>query len=104
MQDKKSVTLFLAGWQKRMLKDYLSVSAFKARAVDKLTKVKISIIDRKQWVMYRQPIEAIKAGEWNLYLTDEQINIITAKTGLRAKISALNVSPEMLKAGAIAFA
>jgi hypothetical protein len=100
---KETITLYLAGWQKRMIKDFISVSSFKANSVARATKIKIAVIDRKQWVMYRQPIDAIKAGEWNLYLTDEQINIVMEKTGLGVKLSALNVSPEMLKSGAIAF-
>jgi hypothetical protein len=102
-KENLKVTLYLAGWQKRMIKDFIGVSEIKVRNIEKLTKIIISIIDKKQWVMYRQPIEAIKAREWNLYLTDEQINIVAANTGLRTKISALNVSPEMVKSGAIVF-
>jgi hypothetical protein len=99
----KTVTLFLASWQKRMIMDCMSGSGLKLKAVDKLTRVTIAIIDRRQWVMYRQPVDAIKAGDWNLYLTDEQIAIVAAKAGIRAKIAALNVSQEMLRSGAIAF-
>jgi hypothetical protein len=97
---KETITLYLAGWQKRMIKDFIS---FKANSIARATKIKIAIIDRKQWVMYRQPIDAIKTGEWNLYLTDEQINIVMEKTRLDVKLSALNVSPAMLKSGAIVF-
>jgi hypothetical protein len=94
--NRGTVTLYLAEWQKRMIRDCIRVSS-------KVSKVKVAIIDRRQWVMYRQPVEAIKVGAWNLYLTDEQIKIVMEKAGLRAQVAALNVSPEMLKSGAIVF-
>lgn len=101
--DKQTVTLYLAGWQKRMIKDFMSVSALRVKAISRLTRVKVSILDKKQWVMYRQPVDAIKVGEWSLYLTDEQINMVTDVAGIRANFSALNISPEMVKSGAIVF-
>jgi hypothetical protein len=101
-ETKKTITLYLAGWQKRMIKDCMDLSDFKIESINKLTKLKISILDRKQWVMYKQPPEYMKTGEWNLYLTDEQIHHVTEVFGLKANISALNVSPEMVKSGAFA--
>lgn len=98
----QTITLYLAGWQKRMVKDYMSAAPYKATALARVTKVQISVIDKRQWVMYRQPYDVIKQGQWNLYLTDEQISVVAEKTGI-AKIAALNVSPEMVKSGAIAF-
>ncbi len=100
---ENTVTLYLTSWQKRMIQDFMPLKTMRISSIDKLTKVKVSIIDRKQWVMYRQPIDAIKAGQWNLYLTDEQINMVTQMTGMRAKFSALNVSPEMVASGALVF-
>ena len=99
--NEKSVTLYLTSWQIRMIRDFMP--AMKVSAIDRMTKMKISIIDKKQWVMYRQPVEAFKAGQWNLYLTDEQINMVTHMTGMRVKFAALNVSPEMVESGAIVF-
>ena len=99
--NEKSVTLYLTSWQIRMIRDFMP--AMKVSALDRMTKVKVSIIDKKQWVMYRQPFDAFKAGQWNLYLTDEQINMVTQMTGMRVKFSALNVSPEMVESGALVF-
>ena len=100
MPERKEITLYLAGWQKRMLKDYLKTDL----SIEKINKIKISIIDRKQWVMYRQPVLiGAHAGAWNLYLTDEQIVRVTEELGFKTKISALVVSPEMLEKGVIAF-
>jgi hypothetical protein len=98
-----SVTLYLTAWQKRMIKDCASAKDLKVSSIDRLIKVKVAFIDKKQWVMYRQPVEAFKAGQWNLYLTDEQIHLVADATGMRAKFSALNVSPELVNTGAIAF-
>ena len=95
---KKSVTLYLAGWQKRMIMDFTGISAKK-----RLTRIVVARIPKKEWVMYRQPFEVMKAGQWNLYLTDEQIRIVRDKLGVRAKVSALNISPKLLKSGEIAF-
>ena len=97
----KMVTLYLAEWQRRMLKDNVKAANLKSITLSKITKVGISIIDRKQWVMYRQPIDKIKG--WNLYLTDEQIKIVKEKTGLRTGLSALYISPELLSSGAVVF-
>lgn len=96
MVDRKVITLYLAGWQKRMLMDF--VKGYKPS-----NKIVISLEDIKQWVMYIQPPELIVKGSWNLYLTDEQIVKVTEVLGLKTKIAALNVSPEMLKSKAITF-
>lgn len=95
---KESVSLYLAGWQKRMIMDYMGVSTKK-----RLNRIVIGKIPKKDWVMYRQPMDFISKKEWNLYLTDEQIRIVRERLGVRAKISALNISPKMLESGAIAF-
>ena len=100
---EKAVTLYLTSWQKRMLKDFMSASALGVRSIDRVNWVKIKITDRRTWVMYRQPVQAIKEGAWNMYLTDEQIATIIGDAGLRAKIAALNVAPDMLESGALKF-
>jgi hypothetical protein len=97
--EQKSVTLYLAGWPKRMAADYV-----KGLSAEKVNKIMISIIDKKYWVMYRVPVwESAKNGEWVLYLTDEQISHVSEALGIKTKISAFNISPEMLKAGTVAF-
>jgi len=86
-----------------MIKDFMPAKVLKVRAVEKLSKVNVAIFDKKQWVMYRQPFEAIKTGQWNLYLSDEQIRQVAELTGIRVKFSALNVSPELVQSGQLAF-
>jgi hypothetical protein len=98
MPEEKKVVLYLAGWQKRMLRDYVKGAA-------RMTRVEFNPkIPKKEWVMYRQPVlDAVKKGAWNLYLTDEQILHVTEALGLDVKISALSVTPEAIESGAIAF-
>jgi hypothetical protein len=95
---KKTITLYLAGWQKRMIKDYMGGHKIE------VNKVRVINIPTKEWVMYRVvTFEHAQAGTWNLHLTDEQITHVMETMNLKAPISALNVSPAMLKSGAIAF-
>jgi hypothetical protein len=95
-----TITLSLVTWQKQMIKDHM-----RRLAPAKVSVVQIPKIDKKQWVMYRQPEPAALAkGSWNLYLTDSQINKVGVRLGAGVKISALRISPEMVKSGAIVFA
>ncbi len=98
MRKEKAITLYLAGWQKRMIRDHVKVSA-------RITRLKFDPkIPKKEWVMYRQPVlDSVKQGAWNLYLTDEQILHVTEALGVNAKISALNVTPEVLESGVVVF-
>lgn len=98
MATRKSVTLYLAGWQKRMIMDYME---FKTKK--RFSKIVVAKIPDKTWVMYRQPMEIISKYNWNLYLTDEQINIVRERLGVKAKISALNISEKLIESGRIAF-
>jgi hypothetical protein len=97
----ETVTLYLAGWQKRMLKDFMPASLFKVKNIARVTKVAVAVIDKRQWVMYRQPMDGIR-GSFNLYLTDEQIAIVGDRAGVQ-KLSALNISPDMVASGAVTF-
>lgn len=100
MPDIKPITLKLTEWQKRMIRDHV-VSLRRKPELDKIT---ISVIDKKQWVMYRQPNPlAVSAGAWNLYLTDAQIKVVARATGADLRISALTLSPEMLSSKAVVF-
>lgn len=101
MPETKSITLYLAGWQKRMIMDHVKLE----RGIEKVSKIKIlGKLSKKEWVMYRQPaFEHINQTAWNLYLTDEQINHASEALGIKTKISALNMSKEVLESGAITF-
>jgi len=96
MVERAVITLYLANWQKRMIMDYV-------KDLKPFNKIKVSIEDKKKWVMYIQPPELVVKGSWNLYLTDEQIVKVTEVLGLKTKIAALNISPEVLKSKAVAF-
>lgn len=100
MSEGKAITLSLASWQQRMIRDYMK----SALSIEEIGKVTIRVIDKKQWVMYRQPEPAaIAKGAWNLYLTDQQVTKVAAALGAEMRISALRISPEMVKSGAIVF-
>ncbi len=98
MAERKAViTLSLAAWQKRTIQDHIKgVNALE------ISKLKISVIDQRQWVMYRQPTAGdLAKGAWNLYLTDAQIKAVGAKLGAGVNISALKLSADMVKSGAV---
>jgi hypothetical protein len=104
MSEKKAVTLYLAEWQKRMVMDYMK------DVRQNITKIQISeISDGEIIVAYMvpdppdPPVAIAKTGAWNLYLTDEHISQVAEVMGIKTKISALNITPEMLKSGVIAF-
>lgn len=100
MVEQKPITLTLTSWQQRMIKDHIQST----RRAPVLSKVKINFMDKKQWVMYRQPpVDALRAGAFNLYLTDTQIAKVSKALGVDAKVSALTISPDMIKSGALAF-
>jgi hypothetical protein len=98
MSEEKAVTLYLAGWQKRMVMDHVK------DIPQNITKIRISKLPPGIIVLYMvlTPEKAGK-GAWNLYLTDEQINQVAEVMGGKPKISALNITPEMLESKTIIF-
>jgi hypothetical protein len=100
MSEEKAITLYLAGWQKRMVKDYLK----SAEQIKDHNKIKINKLEGQNVRPYMAlDPDSVKNNEWSLYLTDEQINYVTGVLGIKTQISALNISQEMLKSGAIVF-
>lgn len=100
MPNEKVITLYLTSWQKRMVMDFVKSPL----RIANFRKLRISVIDKRQWVMYRQPVfDSVKAGAWNLYLTDEQISQVAEVTGIKTKIAAINISPKLLESKAVAF-
>ncbi|NTU93727.1 MAG: hypothetical protein HGB29_10215 [Chlorobiaceae bacterium] len=97
MSAEQTITLYLTGWQKRMIQDHIKL--------DKpISKLKLGKIPKKEWVMYRVPVfDAIKKGAWLLYLSDEQISHVTETLGVRTKISALNITAESIESKVIGF-
>ncbi len=90
------LTLYLTDWQIRMLRDYVKLP-FRPRV---FTQMQVKY-DPDYWLhirTYRVPIfDAVKAGEFNLYLTTEQIRQVAEVGGLKAKFSALAISPAMFE-------
>jgi hypothetical protein len=101
MSEEKAVTLYLSGWQKRMVMDYVE------GVKQDITKIQISkISDGGVIVAYMAPPPpptGTAKGAWNLYLTDEHINQVAEMMGIKTKISALNITPEMLESKAVVF-
>jgi hypothetical protein len=103
MIERKAITLTLVGWQKRMVKDHMRGVKI-AVPIEEVRKVTIPVIDKRHWVTYRVPMpDDVLKGAWNLYLTDAQISRVATALGAGVQISALRVSPEMVKSGAIVF-
>ncbi len=97
MAADKFLTIYLSGWQKRMVLDHVKLPKT-------ITKIKLGKIPTKEWVMYRVPIfEDIKQGAWLLYLTDEQIPHLAENLGVKAKVSALTITPAMIESKAVVF-
>jgi hypothetical protein len=118
MSEEKTVTLYLSGWQKRMIKDHMpstmSIGEKKKLKkdliespipIEKIYKIKLKgRIPKQEWRMYIPVNPALaQKGTWALYLTDEQINLVKEELNIKADISALNISPAMLESGTIAF-
>lgn len=94
---KKPITMHLTNWQKQMLQNFMNTP-------DRQTGIKVTIVNPQQWFLHLDSIPAqLQAGEFNLFLTDLQINHVTEAMGPRIKISAHGVLPEMVESGAIVF-
>jgi hypothetical protein len=93
---KAPFTLFLAPWQIRMAGDFLR---FK-----KITRVTLRPGVIICPASYKIPPEGLSRRDWVLYLTDEQLTIVKERLGLKTLISGINVTPQLIKNGAITFA
>lgn len=90
------VTLFLATWQIRMVNDHLKINT------KKINRVVISkLLDIRQSKKY--VVQPDITENWLLYLTDEQIALVTEEFKLKTSIAALNITKESLDAGDIEF-
>jgi hypothetical protein len=99
---QQKLELYLAPWQKRMMKDFMSSASFK-KPFAKITKLVIFNPKRPCLVSYKIPNLGMRRGDWIIYLTDEQMKIVQEKIGLRTPISSINISPDFLKNGTISF-
>jgi len=100
----QQITLFLASWQKRLLKDFLPKDYLKRLRIDKIDRMIIWNPKRQCLNSYKIAAVGIRWEDWLMYLTDEQMNIVRDKLGLRVPISSINVTAEALKSRMIRFA
>lgn len=103
IKKEKMLNLYLAPWQKRMMKDFMGKSSYRGKPIKDIKKVVIKPIVGKCPMSYKIPIDGIRRDDWVLYLTDEQMVIIGEFLGSRIPISSINVSSESIKAGDIVF-
>lgn len=98
-----ALTLYLSSWQKRMMKDFTIGPSSKGPSIRKYTKVIIRNPIGTCLASYKIPIDGMRKGDWVMYLTDEQISMVSEELKLRAPISAINITQESMKSGIIAF-
>ena len=104
MDSELKITLFLAPWQKRMMKDFMSREQLKKIKFSRVTQMRLRNFDIRCPMSYKIPAEGIRRGDWIIYLTDEQINIFRSKMNLRVPITSLNITDKTLENGSISFA
>jgi hypothetical protein len=103
MKKKQALTLYMTTWQKRMMKDFMPRSAFRGKSFRSINKMIIKPIVGRCPMSYKIPVDGIRRGDWVMYLTDEQMIMVGEYLGARTRISSINVAPEFIKAGDIAF-
>ncbi len=97
------LTLYLAPWQKRMVKDFMPAGYFKGRSLRNITKIIFGKVVMNCPSSYKIPNQGIRRGDWVFYLTDEQMTIVKERFGVRIPITSLNIGPELLATGDIQF-
>jgi hypothetical protein len=103
MANEQTVTLYLAPWQKRMVKDFVSSSVIKSKDFARINKVMIVMKKGGCLASYKLPATGMRIDDWLLYLTDEQMNIMSEALGLRTPISSVNISGADITSGVISF-
>lgn len=103
MKRKQALTLYMTTWQKRMMKDFMPRSLFRGKTYRSINKMVIKHIVGRCPMSYKIPVEGIRRGDWVMHLTDEQMTMVSEYLGSRTPISSINISPEFLRSGAIAF-
>jgi len=98
MPTGSEVTVYLENWQKRMLRDFGGLPS-----IDKITKVTIRPGRGGCLASYKIPPDGMRKGDWLIYLTDPQILEVREQLRLRTAVGSVNVTPDAMKSGAIAF-
>ncbi len=98
-----ALTLYLASWQKRMLKDFMPASYFTKVPLKDISRILITRAVVKCPQSYKIPAQGIRRGDWVMHLTDEQMLILKEQFGIRTPISSINIDPGLLDSGAVQF-
>ena len=99
----ETVTLYLASWQKRMIRDFMPSSSYKKKSIKDIDKLVIKPGLIQCLASYKIPQIGAQKGDWVLYLTDEQMTIVRQSIGSRIAIPAINITTDLVKKGNIAF-
>ncbi len=103
MPEKQPLKLYLAGWQKRMLADYMPGPSCRGIRIKDINAVILKPGAVRCPASYKIPPEGIRKGDWVMHLTDEQMNIAAKYLGGRIRVSSFNISPDFLNSGEISF-
>lgn len=99
---KKTVTLYLEPFQRRMITDRVS-----RKLLDigrrRLTRMEVAKGIGDCWVSYRLPLDRIVEGDFVLYLTEAQGRQLQAGLGLAKIATTVHVSRQGLEKGYLSF-
>ncbi len=101
---KKKLKIYLTSWQKRMVADFATKATLGNIRRRDLAAVEIAWRPGDCLASYKLPALGVVKDDWMLYLTDEQVKMVSTELGLRQKVTAINISARDVEAGAIAFA
>ena len=102
--DGSPLTLYLASWQERMVKDFVDKAQFPKLDLSKVEKVIIVNPHKGCLASYKMPDQGMRKRDWVLYLTDEQMRIVKERFSLRTPVTAINVTEDGVAKGMVAFA
>ncbi len=102
-ESKEAITLYLAPWQQRMLRDFLPQGEYGGKRPREIVKMYVSLGKIVCPASYKIPARGIRKGDWVMYLTDEQMTMAREVMGSKVAIPAVNVTTELIHSGAVAF-
>lgn len=103
MATKAELVLFLAPWQKRMVRDFMPPALLGGRTPAEITRIVLKYKPRACPASYKLGIDGIRKGDWLLYLTDEQMINVREHLKSNVQVPALNITTAFVKSGEVAF-
>ena len=100
---RKKLKIYLTSWQKRMVADFAGKATLGDIRRRDVAAIEIGWRPGDCLASYKLPALGILRDDWVLYLTDDQMKMVSTELGLRQKVTAINVSARDVEAGAIAF-